>query len=131
MRGAGLLATFVVLLSQPAISDVVRRSTLPGPLWGKWASGNDDCGNRSAIVISAKKYIDSGNNCDIRAISETADRRGIVYSARAQCSGPPVAQRNLILQSKDASHILVGSDFGNLKTLQKCDDRTSPSKETK
>lgn len=131
MRAAGLLAIVFMFLPQPATSDIVRRSTLPEPVWGKWAADKDECSNKSAILISAKKYADSQNNCDIRAISESVDRRGTLYSVRAQCSGPPVAQKNLIIQPKDASHILAGADFRNLKTLQKCDDRSSPDKETK
>ena len=94
MRAAGLLAFLAIFASQPAMSDIVRRSAIPEPLWGKWAANNDDCGDKSTLVISAKKYVNSGISCNVRAISETADERGTVYSARAQCSRSVADQKN-------------------------------------
>ena len=123
MRAAGLLGIFAIFVSQPAVSDVVRRSAIPEPLWGKWAADNDDCDDKSALVILAKKYVNAGISCNVLAISENADARGTFYSTRAQCSRSVAAQKNLIIQQKDASHILAGPDFSNLKTFQKCDGR--------
>jgi hypothetical protein len=54
MRAAGLLAILAIFVSQPAISDIVRRSAIPELLWGRWAANNDDCGDKSTLVISAK-----------------------------------------------------------------------------
>ena len=118
MRAATLLTAMAVLMAQPVMSDVVRRNSIPEPLWGKWVPDTDDCSGKMGLVIAANKYVDAGNECTIRTISETAGRTGAFYSTRAQC---PASAKTLIIMPKDASHITAGSDFSNLKTLQKCE----------
>ena len=120
MRKAALLAMIALGGSQPAIADIVRRSALPEPLWGTWVSNDGNCGDASPIVVSGKNYANSGLQCDIRAISETAGAKGAVYSARMQCSKQP-AQKSLILAPTDATHFLAGASFESLKTFRRCE----------
>ena len=121
MRKAALLAMIALGGSQPAIADIVRRSALPEPLWGTWVSNDGNCGDASTIVVSGKNYTNSGLQCDIRAISETAGANGPVYSARMQCSKQPAAQKSLIISPKDATHLLAGASFESLKTFRRCE----------
>jgi hypothetical protein len=119
MRAGTLLAVVAVLMAQPAMSDIVRRSSIPEPLLGRWVADGEDCNSKTGLVIAATKYVDAGAECTIRAISQTAGQRGTVYSTRAQC---PASAKTLIILLKDASHITAGSNFSNLKTLQKCEN---------
>ena len=105
-------------MTQPALSDIVRRSSIPEPLLGKWEADGDDCNSKMELVIAATKYVNVGMECTIRAISETAGQRGTFYSARAQC---PASTKTLIIMPKDTTHIVAGSDFSKLRTLQKCE----------
>ena len=83
MRAATLLTAMAVLMAQPAMSDIVRRNSIPEPLWGKWVPDTDDCSGKMGLVIAANKYVDAGNECTIRTISETAGRTGAFYSTRS------------------------------------------------
>jgi hypothetical protein len=103
---------------QPALADIVRRTSIPEPLVGRWALGGDHCDSKTELVIAATKYVDAGTECTIRAISETAGQRGTFYSARAQCLG---STKTLIIMPKDTTHIIAGPDFSKLRTLQKCE----------
>jgi hypothetical protein len=118
MRTGIVFVAFVVIMLQPTLADIVRRSSIPEPLVGRWVADGDDCDSKTELVIAATKYVDAGTECTIRAISETAGQRGTFYSARAQC---PASTRTLIIMSKDTTHIIVGSDFSKLRTLQKCE----------
>jgi len=125
MRKPIILTACSVLITQPAMSDIVRRSSIPEPLWGKWAFDSNDCIGKKGVFIAAQKYVNAGAECEIRAVSETAGRSGTFYSTRAQC---PANAKTLIIMPKDATHISVGSDFKDMKTLQKCDNGSQPGK---
>ena len=86
MRAATLLTAMAVLMAQPAISDIVRGISIPEPLWGKRGPDTEDCGSKVRLIIVAKKYVDAGTECAIRAISETAGRTGAFYSTRASAA---------------------------------------------
>ena len=118
MRTGILLAALAIVMPQPALADIVRRSSIPEPLVGRWVADGDNCDSKTELVIAATKYVDAGTECAIRAISETAGQRGTFYSARAQC---PATTKTLNIMSKDATHIVAGSDFSKLRTLQKCE----------
>ena len=119
MRTGLLLAVFVIVMLQATLADIVRRSAIPEPLVGRWVADGDNCDSKAELVIAATKYVDAGTECTIRAISETAGERGTFYSTRAQC---PATTKTLIILPKDATHIVAGSDFSKLRTLQKCEN---------
>ena len=110
MRTGILLAALAIVMPQPALADIVRRSSIPEPLVGRWVADGDNCDSKTELVIAATKYVDAGTECAIRAISETAGQRGTFYSTRAQC---PASAKTLIT---------AGSDFSNLKPLHKCEE---------
>ena len=118
MRTGFLLVVFAIVMPQPMLADIVRRSSIPEPLVGRWVADGDNCDSKTELVITATKYVDAGTECTIRAISETAGQRGTFYSARAQC---PASTKTLIIMPKDTTHIVAGSDFSKLRTLQKCE----------
>jgi hypothetical protein len=113
LRKPIILTACSVLITQSAMYDIVRRSSIPEPLWGKWAFDSNDCIGKKGVFIAAQKYVNAGAECAIRAVSETAGRSGA---------------KTLIIMPKDATHISVGSDFKDMKTLQKCDNGSQPGK---
>jgi hypothetical protein len=104
----------------------VRHTTIPESFWGSWAPGTDVCKNadKSVIVLSATTYVTPEANCTVDWVAETAGARGPVYSAHIQCSKRAgKAQRtisDLIILPRNANQISLGSEFGTLKTYQRC-----------
>jgi hypothetical protein len=125
MRAAVLLAIIAAFVSHPAVSYVVRHGAVPASLQGTWAATDEDCKNADkSIIISDKTYIDPDKSCGVLWVSETAAARGSIYSAHMQCSSLAAGSKksidNLLVSAKDANHLSMGPDFGNLKVVQRC-----------
>ncbi len=131
MRATTVLAFAAVTLpTLDAVAGDVRHSSIPVSYLGRWApdargcNGKDDK-DKSAIVLSAKAYASSEANCVVEWVTETASPRGPVYSAHLLCvSRSAPGQKtavNLIIRSESSGgQISAGSDFGSLKTYQRC-----------
>jgi hypothetical protein len=126
MRATASLPFIVVLLSQAADADVVRRQAVPESLWGTWAPSAEICEqtDKSVFVLSAKTYVGSEMNCAVDWVSQTAGTRGSIYSVRLQCSGTAAGAArtpsNLVILPKAADQISAGSGFDSLKVYQRC-----------
>jgi hypothetical protein len=57
-----LLTAIAALIAQPAMSDIVRRSSIPEPLWGAWAVGSNDCNEKTGLVIAAQNTLTRERN---------------------------------------------------------------------
>ena len=127
MRTACLLTLAGMLLVDVAVAGaVVRHGSIPKFYIGSWAPSAKSCGGGSKAVIrlSAETYVRAGMKCIVRGVYETAGARGSIYSARMQCSQSAGRTRrttaNLIMEAGRAGRVLMGSDFNNLRSYQRC-----------
>jgi hypothetical protein len=123
MRRACLLTLAGILSVDVAVAGaVVRHGSIPKFYLGSWAPSTESCGARSKAVIrlSAETYIRVGKKCIVRGVYETAGAHGSIYSARMQCSRSAGRTRNLIMEPGLAGRLLMGSDFNNLRSYQRC-----------
>jgi hypothetical protein len=123
MRLACLVALIGMILTDIAVADIVRHSSIPRAYSGSWAPTAASCEPRSEglVVLSAKRYVGAETKCAVRAVYETAGPRGPIYSARMQCSGAGrKSLRNLIIVPAGTDQLSLGSDFDNLKLYQRC-----------
>ena len=126
-RKAALLVFFAVFVPQVAAasSHVVRHSSIPEAYWGTWAPADTTCKDAdksTTLVISAQVYVTSTTNCAVEAVYEPPSPKGVVYSARLQCSTGQAQQKttaNLIIRA-EGNQIYVGPDFPSLKPYQRC-----------
>ena len=113
----------------------VRHTTIPESFWGSWAPGADVCKktDKSVIVLSATTYVTPEASCIVDWVAETSGARGPIYSAHIQClERAGKAQRmtfDLIILPRNANQISLGSEFGTLKTYQRCSDNESTPKQ--
>jgi hypothetical protein len=120
-----LLAIFV---SNVAMADVVRRSSLPDQYWGAWTTTEP---NQVVVDLSARTYADNEENCTVIWVSETPGVSGAIYSAHLQCSRHADRAGNsfaldLIIWARSSNEIGVGPGFTRLKIFHRCRSNRSP-----
>ena len=132
MRTTAILAiAAVTFASQAAVAGDVRHSGIPAAYLGRWAPDAQGCNDKdkdkskSAIVLSAKAYVDAQANCAVDWVTETASPRGSVYSAHMQCvrrsaPGQKMAVNLIIRPEGSSGRITAGIDFAKLKIYQRC-----------
>ena len=110
------------LISQGALADIVRHSSVPSQFLGRWAASTDDCGKKSnsAIVLSSHRYAGGGKVCSVDWVDELPGADGPIYSAHLKCASPGDQSSNIVLRKKDANQISAGATFDALKILQRC-----------
>lgn len=120
-----LLAVIVGALSQSALADTVRHSSIPGQFLGRWAANAGDCdaADKSAIVLSSKRYAGAGQVCAVDWVDELPSAKAPIYSAHLKCSGPGDQPSNIVLWEKEANQISAGATLDTLKTLQRCPEK--------
>jgi len=116
---ATLLAIFI---SNVAMADVVRRSSLPDSYSGDWTTTQS---NQIVIDLFAKTYADNEANCVVNWVSETPGASGPIYSAHMQCSrrsdpAGKIFPLDLIIWPKSSGEIAVGPGFTSLKIFRRC-----------
>ena len=128
MRIATLVATTVLLATQPVWADIVRHSAIPSAFWGTWAAGSDTCQKKGpdVIVLSAKRFVQPESKCRVDWVDETAAAQGPIYSAHLRCTSVAKPARktisNVVLARKDAKNISMGSDLYDLKIYEPCSE---------
>jgi hypothetical protein len=131
MRATAILAIATVAASPAALAGDVRHGSIPVTYIGRWAPDAQGCNakdkdkSKSAIVLSAKAYVDAQANCTVDWVTETASPRGPVYSAHLQCvrksaPGQKMAVNLIIRPQGSSGRITAGIDFAKLKTYQRC-----------
>jgi hypothetical protein len=126
MLKRGILALSAALTAHSAAAHVVRHGSIPAAYRGTWAPTAATCKDADkAVVLSAKTYVGPSASCVVDYVSETAGRKGPIFSARLQCSDPakPAQKKtiaNLIIQPDNANQISVGPGFESLKAYQRC-----------
>jgi hypothetical protein len=128
MCKTALLAILVILLSNVAIADVVRRDSIPAAYWGVWTTTGP---NLSVVQLTAKTYTDGEASCAVKWVSELPSATGPIYSAYLQCSSRSAPTRgqipvNLIIWPKGSDEIAVGPSFTLLKVFHPCRATTPP-----
>jgi hypothetical protein len=123
-----LPSLLVILASNVAIADVVRRDSIPAPLWGAWTTTGSDL---SVVELSAKTYTDNEARCAVKWVSEIPGATGPIYSAYLQCSSrsaPTGGQFpfNLIIWPRSSDEIALGPSFRLLKVFHPCRATTPP-----
>jgi hypothetical protein len=118
----------ILLVSNVATADVVRRSSLPDSYWGDWTTTDS---NQIVIDLSAKTYADNEAKCVVNWVSETPAASGPIYSAHMQCSrrSDPAGKMfpmDLVIWPKSSDEIAVGPGFSSLKSLRRCRAARSP-----
>jgi hypothetical protein len=118
---------FAILISNVAMADVVRRSSLPDSYSGNWTTTES---NQTVIDLSAKAYADNEAKCVVNWVSETPGASGPIYAAHMQCSrrSDPTGKifpLNLIIWPKSPDEIAVGLGFTSLEIFHRC-RATSP-----
>jgi hypothetical protein len=118
----------MVLISNVATADVVRRSSLPDSYWGDWTATES---NQTFIDLSAKTYADNEAKCVVNWVSETPAASGPIYSAHMQCSrrSDPAGKMfslDLIIWPKSSDEIAIGPGFTSLKSFRRCRETRSP-----
>jgi hypothetical protein len=118
------LPTFlaILLISNLAMADVVRRSSLPDSYSGDWIATES---NQTVVGLSAKTYADNDANCVVNWVSETPAASGSIYSAHMQCSrrSDPAGKNfplNLIIWPRSSDEIAIGPAFTSLKIFHRC-----------
>jgi hypothetical protein len=120
MNKTALPTLLVIFMSNVAMADVVRHSSLPDSYSGDWTTTGP---NQIVIDLSARTYADTEANCVVNWVSETPGASGPIYAAHLQCSrrsdqkGFPV---DLIMWPKSSDEIAVGPGFGRLKIFHRC-----------
>jgi hypothetical protein len=112
-----LLAIFI---SNVAMADVVRHSSLPDSYSGAWMTTES-----GQIDLSARTYADNEANCAVNWVSETPGASGPIYSAHLQCSrrsdrAGKIFPLDLIIWPKSSDEIAVGPGFAHLKIFHRC-----------
>jgi hypothetical protein len=127
MRKACLLTLAGILLVDVAVAGaVVCHGSIPKFYIGSWAPSAESCGagSKAVIRLSAETYVRAGMKCIVRGVYETAGAHESIYSARMQCSRSAGRTRrtmaNLIMERARAGRLLMGSDFDNLISYQRC-----------
>src|SRR5580700_9379172 len=118
----------MVLISNVATADVVRRSCLPDSYWGDWTATES---NQTFIDLSAKTYADNEAKCVVNWVSETPGASGPIYSAHMQCSrrsdpAGKIFPLDLIIWPKSSDEIDVGPGFMRLKIFRRCRATRTP-----
>jgi hypothetical protein len=116
---ATLLAIFI---SNVAMADVVRHSSLPDSYWGAWTTTDP---NHTVVDLSAKTYADNEENCAVNWVSETPGASGPIYAAHLQCSrrsdgAGKSFTLDLVIWPKSSDEIAVGPGFTSLKIFHRC-----------
>jgi len=111
-----------ILISNVAMADVVRRSSLPDSYWGDWITTES---GQTVIDLSGRTYADNEANCAVNWVSETPGASGPIYSAHLQCSrrSDPAGKTfplDLIIWPKSSDEIAVGPGFMRLKIFRRC-----------
>lgn len=118
-----MFAAFGILASaQAASADIVRHSTVPQALQGKWATSADGCAGPASqqIILTPDKV----GECPIDSVSEEPTSEGVLYSALMRCpnsagAGAPNV-KTLMLIPKGRGQMSAGSAFGQMQTYQLC-----------
>lgn len=118
-----IFAAICILACAPvATADIVRHSTVPADLQGKWATSAAACAGPAfqQIVLAPDRI----GECPIDSVSEEPTSEGVLYSALLRCpnsagQGVP-SVKALMLMPKDRSQMSAGSAFGHLQSYQLC-----------
>ncbi|MBX9842290.1 MAG: hypothetical protein K2Z80_10835 [Xanthobacteraceae bacterium] len=115
IRTISAIAACLVLVSQVANGDEIRRTAFADGLLGTWALTAPQCeaGDKQNIEISKAKYVYGDDSCSVGWIVETAAPAGTNYAVHALCAdrSQPAKTRtvNLIIRPRGNDRILVGT----------------------
>lgn len=129
MRRVALPTFLIILASNIAVADVVRRDSIPAPYWGAWTTTGP---NLSVVRLSAKTYTDGEESCAVKWVSEVPSASGPIYSAHLQCSSRSAPTKgqfpvNLVIWPRSSDEIAVGPSFTLLNVFHLCGAATPPS----
>lgn len=112
----------LLLTSQLAFGDEVRRTAFAAPLIGTWAPSADLCGRQhSAITIAKSAYAGPGGKCRVAWIVETPGPFGPSYGVHATCVGRDKTARAIdSIFRPEGDRLLVGGSFETLRPYQRC-----------